>query len=58
MKDSLYTQRVIEAVSLRLPERVKKAIHEKAAEEGLSLNAAIVQRLVWSLKNDECIHGS
>jgi len=56
MKDLL--QRVIEQFSLRLPERVKKAVQEKAEEEGLSLNAAIVQRLVWSLKNDEKMFGA
>ncbi|NEN67984.1 Arc family DNA-binding protein [Escherichia coli] len=58
MKDLLHSQRVIEQFSLRLPERVKNAVQEKAEEEGLSLNAAIVQRLVWSLKNDEKMFGA
>ncbi|RAW93955.1 MULTISPECIES: Arc family DNA-binding protein [unclassified Photorhabdus] len=57
MKDSLYTQRCSEHFTLRMPERVKSAIQQKASEEGLSLNSAIIQRLVWSLKNDERMQG-
>ncbi|OKP02621.1 Arc family DNA-binding protein [Xenorhabdus eapokensis] len=52
MKDSLYTERATEVFSLRLPKRVKAHVESKAREEGLSINAAIIQRLVWSI-NDE-----
>jgi predicted HicB family RNase H-like nuclease len=38
---------------LRLPTRIKEAVQKKAAEEGLSINSAIIQRLVWSLQNDK-----
>lgn len=38
---------------LRMPEHVKAAIAKKADEEGLSINSAIVQRLVRSLKQEE-----
>ncbi|WP_276972150.1 Arc family DNA-binding protein [Tatumella ptyseos] len=58
MKNALHSQRLMENFSLRLPERVKKAIQQKAEDEGLSLNAAIVQRLVWSLKNDDRMSGA
>ncbi|HGE8281631.1 MULTISPECIES: Arc family DNA-binding protein [Serratia] len=39
-------------LKLRLPEEVKNLIQQKAQREGLSMNAAIVQRLVWSLDED------
>ncbi|MBC8951139.1 Arc family DNA-binding protein [Xenorhabdus sp. TS4] len=52
MKDALYTERATETFSLRLPKRVKEHVISKAKEEGLSLNSAIIQRLVWSI-NDE-----
>ncbi|PHM54523.1 MULTISPECIES: Arc family DNA-binding protein [Xenorhabdus] len=52
MKDALYTERATETFSLRLPKRVKEHVMSKAKEEGLSLNSAIIQRLVWSI-NDE-----
>lgn len=39
-------------LKLRLPEDIKIAIQNKAKREGLSLNAAIVQRLVWSVEED------
>ena len=38
-------------LKLRLPEEVKNLIQQKR-REGLSMNAAIVQRLVWSLDED------
>lgn len=38
---------------LRIPENVKLAIKSKADKEGLSINAAIIQRLVQSLQGDE-----
>lgn len=53
MKDALYTQREIEKLTLRLPKNVKVAVEEKAKKEGLSLNSAIIQRLVWSIDNDK-----
>ncbi|HCT5880586.1 TPA: Arc family DNA-binding protein [Morganella morganii] len=53
MKDALYTQREIEKLTLRLPKNVKVAVEEKAKKEGLSLNSAIIQRLVWSINNDK-----
>jgi predicted HicB family RNase H-like nuclease len=37
---------------LRLPDDLKNALQIKAKREGLSLNAAIVQRLVWSIDED------
>lgn len=40
-------------IKLRLPEEVKNKIQQKAIREGLSLNSAIVQRLVWSLDEDQ-----
>lgn len=55
MKDELYTQREIEKLTLRLPKNVKNAVEKKAREEGLSLNSAIIQRLVWSINNDKHI---
>lgn len=36
--------------NLRLPRSLKDEIQKLAAEEGLSMNSAIVQRLVWSMK--------
>lgn len=57
MKDALYTQREIEKLTLRLPKDVKVAVEEKAKKEGLSLNSAIIQRLVWSINNDNRIRG-
>lgn len=39
-------------MKIRLPADVRQAIQEKAAREGLSLNSAIVQRLVWSIEKD------
>lgn len=53
MKDELYTQKEIEKLTLRLPKNVKNAVEKKAREEGLSLNSAIIQRLVWSINNDK-----
>lgn len=38
---------------LRMPDNVKLAIKSKADKEGLSINAAILQRLVQSLQGDE-----
>lgn len=38
---------------LRIPENIKLAIKSKADKEGLSINAAIIQRLVKSLQGDE-----
>ncbi|EPF5868870.1 Arc family DNA-binding protein [Morganella morganii] len=57
MKDVLYTQREIEKLTLRLPKNVKVAVEEKAKKEGLSLNSAIIQRLVWSINNDNRMCG-
>ncbi|HGJ5920862.1 Arc family DNA-binding protein [Arsenophonus apicola] len=51
--DVLYTQRATEKFTLRLPKRVKDQVERKAKEEGLSLNSAIIQRLVWSINNDK-----
>ncbi|EJD6109722.1 Arc family DNA-binding protein [Morganella morganii] len=51
--DTLYTQRATEKYNLRLPKRVKERLESRAKEEGLSLNSAIIQRLVWSLNNDK-----
>ncbi|HGJ5900075.1 Arc family DNA-binding protein [Arsenophonus apicola] len=51
--DVLYTQRATEKFTLRLPKRVKDQVERKAREEGLSLNSAIIQRLVWSIYNDK-----
>lgn len=39
--------------SLRIPTNLKKTLKAKASEEGLSLNAAIIQRLVKSVQRDE-----
>lgn len=39
-------------MKIRLPADVKQAIQAKAKREGLSLNSAIVQRLVWSIDED------
>ncbi|EPK8197468.1 Arc family DNA-binding protein [Morganella morganii] len=38
---------------LRMPEWVKEKIKAKAGKEGLSVNAAILQRLVQSLERDD-----
>lgn len=57
MKDAPYTQREIEKLTLRLPKNVKAAVEEKAKMEGLSLNSAIIQRLVWSINNDNRMRG-
>ncbi|MDM3576494.1 Arc family DNA-binding protein [Proteus mirabilis] len=54
--DELYTQKATERYNLRMPKRIKDSLEKKAREEGLSLNSAILQRLVWSLKNDERIN--
>lgn len=43
-------------VALRLPKKLKDEIQKIAAEEGLSTNSAIVQRLVWSVKFSEGVH--
>lgn len=51
--DTLYTQRATEKYNLRLPKQVKERLESRAKEEGLSLNSAIIQRLVWSLNNDK-----
>ncbi|MEY0256128.1 Arc family DNA-binding protein [Morganella morganii] len=51
--DTLYTHRATEKYSLRLPKRIKERLEQKAKEEGLSLNSAIIQRLVWSLNDDK-----
>ncbi|EMK0755597.1 MULTISPECIES: Arc family DNA-binding protein [Morganellaceae] len=53
--DEIYTQRATERYNLRMPKRVKDSLEKKAREEGLSLNSAIIQRLVWSLNNDKNI---
>lgn len=53
MNDSLYTQRATEKFTLRLPKGVKEQVERKAKEEGLSLNSAIIQRLVWSINYDK-----
>ncbi|WP_194857129.1 Arc family DNA-binding protein [Morganella morganii] len=55
--DSLYTQRATEKYNLRLPRQVKERLEQQAKEEGLSLNSAIIQRLVWSLNNDNRMRG-
>lgn len=43
---------------LRMPSNLKKALKEKANKEGLSLNAAIIQRLVRSVQRDEIDEGN
>lgn len=55
--DTLYAQRATEKYNLRLPKRVKDRLEQKAREEGLSLNSAIVQRLVWSLNDETNVRG-
>ncbi|WP_159262535.1 Arc family DNA-binding protein [Proteus mirabilis] len=55
--DALYTQRATEKYNLRLPKGVKERLEKKAREEGLSLNSAIIQRLVWSLNNEPSVRG-
>ena len=55
--DTLYTQRATEKYNLRIPKRVKERLEQQAKEEGLSLNSAIIQRLVWSLNNENRMRG-
>ncbi|MCG3470822.1 Arc family DNA-binding protein [Xenorhabdus bovienii] len=57
MNDALYTERATEKYNLRLPKRVKDYVELKAREEGVSLNSAIIQRLVWSINNEKRMHG-
>lgn len=55
--DALYTQRATEKYNLRLPKRIKERLEKQARDEGLSLNSAIIQRLVWSLNNEDRMRG-
>ncbi len=57
MKDTAKTRCEIEKLTLRVPEKVKEAVAFKAKEEGLSLNSALVQRIVWSLNNEPSVRG-
>lgn len=57
MNDLLYIQRATEKLTLRLPKGVKAQVERKAKEEGLSLNSAIIQRLVWSINFDKKMFG-
>ncbi len=57
MKDTVKAQCEIEKLTLRVPKKVKEAVAFKAKEEGLSLNSALVQRIVWSLNNEPSVRG-
>ncbi|AYY81167.1 MULTISPECIES: Arc family DNA-binding protein [Morganellaceae] len=57
MKDTVKAQCEIEKLTLRVPKKVKEAVAFKAREEGLSLNSALVQRIVWSLNNEPSVRG-
>ncbi|WP_311751304.1 Arc family DNA-binding protein [Proteus terrae] len=57
MKDTVKAQYEIEKLTLRVPKKVKEAVAFKAREEGLSLNSALVQRIVWSLNNEPSVRG-
>ncbi|MEX9651831.1 Arc family DNA-binding protein [Providencia rettgeri] len=57
MKDTIQHQCEIEKLTLRVPKKIKEAVAFKAKEEGLSLNSALVQRIVWSLNNEPSVRG-
>lgn len=52
MDDVLYTGRKNEVFNLRLPERMKAEIKEKAAMDGISINSTIVQFLARCLREE------
>ncbi|TXE25876.1 Arc family DNA-binding protein [Serratia ureilytica] len=52
MQDVLYTGRKNDSFQLRLPERMKAEIKERAAMDGISINSAIVQFLARCLREE------
>ncbi|MGM3172513.1 Arc family DNA-binding protein [Dickeya lacustris] len=53
MSNVLYTGPKNSALTLRLPEQMKKELKARADNDGLSINSAIVQRLAHSLRKEK-----
>ncbi|GKW25996.1 hypothetical protein PEC311524_35900 [Pectobacterium carotovorum subsp. carotovorum] len=53
MSNVLYTGPKNSALTLRLPDQMKKDLKTRAYTDGLSINSAIVQRLAHSLREEK-----
>lgn len=51
-QDVLYTGRKSDVFNLRMPERMKSEIRERADMDGISINSAIVQHLARCLREE------